>query len=380
MARLVLSAARLRLLAPAAARRPATRRPSASCARRWPRPGRVAGAYVLDLETRQPLYAEDADVARIPASVEKLYTTATALLRFGPEGSLAHDRAAPTAPRTRPASSPATSTCAAAATRASTPRRPGRLADAADRRDRPHRGQRARDRRRVGLRRPARAALRRASGPRARSGPLSALTFNRGLTGRRRPVLPGQPGAVRRRRRSSTALRAPRRARCRAARAPASRRRRWSAGRSWASPTVSRARRRTNVPVGQLHRRDAAEGARRPVRRRAAARRRARGWCARRSPSSACARASSTARGSRAPTARRRATSCRLLTAMDASEPAPFAASLAVAGRTGTLRRPDARHGGARRLPRQDRHAAPTSPRSPATARPATAAGSRSRS
>jgi D-alanyl-D-alanine carboxypeptidase/D-alanyl-D-alanine-endopeptidase (penicillin-binding protein 4) len=46
--------------------------------------GRYSGAYVLDLTTGQTLYASAANIPRLPASVEKLYTTSTALLRFGP--------------------------------------------------------------------------------------------------------------------------------------------------------------------------------------------------------------------------------------------------------------------------------------------------------
>ena len=42
-----------------------------------------AGAYVRDLDTGTALYAHKEDVARPPASVEKLYTTSTTLLRFG---------------------------------------------------------------------------------------------------------------------------------------------------------------------------------------------------------------------------------------------------------------------------------------------------------
>ncbi len=44
---------------------------------------------MLDLNTGQPLFATTPDVARLPASVEKLYTTSTALLRYGPNGTLA---------------------------------------------------------------------------------------------------------------------------------------------------------------------------------------------------------------------------------------------------------------------------------------------------
>jgi D-alanyl-D-alanine carboxypeptidase/D-alanyl-D-alanine-endopeptidase (penicillin-binding protein 4) len=48
-----------------------------------------AGAYVRDLDTGATLFASNQDVPRPPASVEKLYTTATALLRFGPDAALA---------------------------------------------------------------------------------------------------------------------------------------------------------------------------------------------------------------------------------------------------------------------------------------------------
>ncbi len=45
--------------------------------------GPSSGAIVEDLTSRTVLYASRADVGRIPASNEKLFTTATALLRFG---------------------------------------------------------------------------------------------------------------------------------------------------------------------------------------------------------------------------------------------------------------------------------------------------------
>jgi D-alanyl-D-alanine carboxypeptidase/D-alanyl-D-alanine-endopeptidase (penicillin-binding protein 4) len=50
--------------------------------------GSSSGAYVVDLATGRTLYAAADRIGRLPASVEKLYTTSTALLRFGPEGSL----------------------------------------------------------------------------------------------------------------------------------------------------------------------------------------------------------------------------------------------------------------------------------------------------
>jgi D-alanyl-D-alanine carboxypeptidase/D-alanyl-D-alanine-endopeptidase (penicillin-binding protein 4) len=46
--------------------------------------GGASGAYVLDLTTGQTLYSNASTIGRMPASVEKLYTTSTALLEFGP--------------------------------------------------------------------------------------------------------------------------------------------------------------------------------------------------------------------------------------------------------------------------------------------------------
>lgn len=50
--------------------------------------GGAAGAYVVDLSTGQPLFAARENLALAPASNEKLFTTATALLRFGATGTL----------------------------------------------------------------------------------------------------------------------------------------------------------------------------------------------------------------------------------------------------------------------------------------------------
>ncbi|MGH2888440.1 MAG: D-alanyl-D-alanine carboxypeptidase/D-alanyl-D-alanine endopeptidase [Solirubrobacteraceae bacterium] len=50
--------------------------------------GAYSGAYVLDLTTGRTLYAHHANTGRMPASVEKLYTTTTALQRFGPDATL----------------------------------------------------------------------------------------------------------------------------------------------------------------------------------------------------------------------------------------------------------------------------------------------------
>jgi D-alanyl-D-alanine carboxypeptidase/D-alanyl-D-alanine-endopeptidase (penicillin-binding protein 4) len=53
-----------------------------------PRMGASAGAYVVDMTTGEPIYAHREDLALAPASNEKLFVTAAALLRFGPTGTL----------------------------------------------------------------------------------------------------------------------------------------------------------------------------------------------------------------------------------------------------------------------------------------------------
>jgi D-alanyl-D-alanine carboxypeptidase/D-alanyl-D-alanine-endopeptidase (penicillin-binding protein 4) len=50
--------------------------------------GAYSGAYVTDLNTGQPLFAERPGTALLPASVQKLYTTSVALLQFGPHATL----------------------------------------------------------------------------------------------------------------------------------------------------------------------------------------------------------------------------------------------------------------------------------------------------
>jgi D-alanyl-D-alanine carboxypeptidase/D-alanyl-D-alanine-endopeptidase (penicillin-binding protein 4) len=51
--------------------------------------GSATGAEVMDLTTGRLLYAQAAATLRMPASVEKLYTTSTILARFGPQATLA---------------------------------------------------------------------------------------------------------------------------------------------------------------------------------------------------------------------------------------------------------------------------------------------------
>ena len=60
----------------------------AGLSREFSAAGGVSGAYARDLSSGTELIAVREDRARIPASVEKLYVTATSLLRFGPTGQL----------------------------------------------------------------------------------------------------------------------------------------------------------------------------------------------------------------------------------------------------------------------------------------------------
>ena len=50
--------------------------------------GHSSSAYVVDLSTGAVLFSDKAATPRLPASVEKLYTTSTALLRFGSNARL----------------------------------------------------------------------------------------------------------------------------------------------------------------------------------------------------------------------------------------------------------------------------------------------------
>ena len=57
-------------------------------AREMAKAGSAAGAYVVDVGTGEELFSSNPDVPRMPASVEKLYTSAAALLLYGEQGKL----------------------------------------------------------------------------------------------------------------------------------------------------------------------------------------------------------------------------------------------------------------------------------------------------
>ncbi|MDQ6745515.1 MAG: D-alanyl-D-alanine carboxypeptidase/D-alanyl-D-alanine-endopeptidase [Actinomycetota bacterium] len=87
-----LAAALVLLAAPAAApaqpSSPSTRALRTSLARALANAGGASGAEVLDMSTGQMLFSSASAVPRLPASVEKVYTTSTALSRFGDGGTL----------------------------------------------------------------------------------------------------------------------------------------------------------------------------------------------------------------------------------------------------------------------------------------------------
>jgi serine-type D-Ala-D-Ala carboxypeptidase/endopeptidase (penicillin-binding protein 4) len=154
--------------------------------------GPYSGAHVVDLVTGRAIYSEDASVPRIPASVEKLFTTAAALEQFGPQGTIPTDvlGAAAVDPATgvltgdlylRGNGDPSFNAQAA-----------GLLADRLIEQT----GITEIDGRVIGdetlwdgLRGPPSEGFRTSS----YVGPLSALTFNRGFTGKRRPLFQASP-------------------------------------------------------------------------------------------------------------------------------------------------------------------------------------------
>jgi serine-type D-Ala-D-Ala carboxypeptidase/endopeptidase (penicillin-binding protein 4) len=153
--------------------------------------GPFSGAYVVDLDTGHALFASRSDTPRVPASVEKLYTSATALVRFGPAGTLTTSVLADAAPDPlgvvagnlylRGGGDPTFGAAAA-----------GRLADALI----ATAGLKRIEGRVIG----DESAFDPLRGPPSEGystsiwvGPLSALTFNRGFTGDRRPLFQRTP-------------------------------------------------------------------------------------------------------------------------------------------------------------------------------------------
>ncbi len=68
---------------------PAQRTLDRSLSQSMAKVGSSAGAYVLDLNTGQVLFSEAPNTGRLPASLEKIYTTSTALLGLGPTQTFA---------------------------------------------------------------------------------------------------------------------------------------------------------------------------------------------------------------------------------------------------------------------------------------------------
>jgi serine-type D-Ala-D-Ala carboxypeptidase/endopeptidase (penicillin-binding protein 4) len=76
------------LIAPAAAEAAGPAATKRALKRQMAHAGASSGAYVVDMDSGDALFSRAADVPRIPASVEKLFTSATALQRFGADGAL----------------------------------------------------------------------------------------------------------------------------------------------------------------------------------------------------------------------------------------------------------------------------------------------------
>ena len=262
--------------------------------------GPSSGALVVDLDTGDQIYALRADTPRMPASVEKLYTSATTLRRLGASGRLSTTVLAETAPdagrRRRRRPLPAgggdptfdvldSNRLAQQVADAGIVEVTGRVIG---------------DESAFDARRGVPSSAFRLT---SEVGPLSALTFNRGRTGRRAPYWQNRPANF-----AAAAftkqLRAPRRRRRRGAR-----RGRTRGGRRPARRVALAARHRAAAAdepaVGQLHGRDAVKVLGDALRRRGQHRGRRRVSSATSSPSSSSRRRSSTARGSRARTARR---------------------------------------------------------------------------
>ena len=98
MARIAFLTALLAVLLSPAAQAAGPAATARALDREMQRAGAASGAYVVDLDTGQELYSRAPDVARIPASVNKLYTTAAALRAYGRLGQLTTEVLGDTAP------------------------------------------------------------------------------------------------------------------------------------------------------------------------------------------------------------------------------------------------------------------------------------------
>ena len=305
MARLLALAV---LLVAAARPRRAGRRPCRHAARSGARDGalgRVFGRLRRGRRHRPGAVLATAPTwAAMPASVEKLYTSATALLHYGAEGRLTTSVLADGAAGRDRARSPATSSCAAAATRRSAPRRPPRwraqLVEA---------GLMRIDGQVIG----DESAFDAFRGPselphRVLGRPAQRAVVQPRPHRQAAPVLPGQPGPVR-----GAGVREGARARGRADHREGPRGHHAGGDDAVLGVELAAGRddRAPDEPaVGQLHRRDADQGARVRVRHGGLDGRRRRRGAPDACGASASRPRSSTARASRAPTARRRARSC----------------------------------------------------------------------
>jgi D-alanyl-D-alanine carboxypeptidase/D-alanyl-D-alanine-endopeptidase (penicillin-binding protein 4) len=88
MLHLIVALLLVAALAPAAAPAAGPAATRAALASQMRFAGGSSGAFAVDLDSGRTIYASRADTARTPASVEKLYTTSTALTLYGAEGHL----------------------------------------------------------------------------------------------------------------------------------------------------------------------------------------------------------------------------------------------------------------------------------------------------
>src|SRR5829696_3859131 len=88
----------LLLLVPATAAAAGRARTAKLLGQEMRRAGASAGALAVDVDSGRTIYSLRADTTRMPASVEKLYTSATALRRLGASGRIDTTVLAETAP------------------------------------------------------------------------------------------------------------------------------------------------------------------------------------------------------------------------------------------------------------------------------------------